>query len=349
MKKLFKCIVISLVLIFININNGYTDKMRIAVLNLRANGVSQRSAVAATNLIISQLINSNKFIVVERNQVDEILKEQGFQQTGCTDQECAVQIGKLLSANKILVGELTEYENSILITVRVVDVEKGIAEYASYGKALNEVDLDESIDKVVTKLIERMEVEKEKIFEKDSSSLDSLKKFNSFLNILFDVNITSAPAGIFFSYNNFVPTSSPFKDYYDNLSGGALGYSKDYNTYISYQIGSSFVIGSSKNEIKAKTFINSYSIGLRCGVPIYSRLYPYIGSSIIASWCKEYYDKVSANFFGYGIDGHIGLGFMLFRNMLLYSQYNYIYQKVNDDENTNIGGNLVSIGIMYNI
>ena len=51
-------------------------------------------------------VNTGLFTVGERGEMDSILKEQGFQASGCTDIECAVKIGKLLSANKMLVGEI---------------------------------------------------------------------------------------------------------------------------------------------------------------------------------------------------------------------------------------------------
>jgi TolB-like protein len=132
------------------------EKMQIAVLDLQPKGVSKVVAGGVTDLLRAHLVDVGVFTVVERGQMSEILKEQGFQMTGCTDQACAVQVGQLLSANKILVGEVTRLGNSILITVRIVDVEKGVGEYATRETAANEDLLEEATEKLSKKLIERI-------------------------------------------------------------------------------------------------------------------------------------------------------------------------------------------------
>lgn len=130
--------------------------MRIAILDLHPTEVSKATAKAVSDMIRTDMIDMNIFTVVERSQMMEILKEQGFQQTGCTDSACAVQLGKLVSAKKILIGEISKMAGGILITVRVVDVEKGTAEYAASEKAKNENESDEAARKLSLKLAERI-------------------------------------------------------------------------------------------------------------------------------------------------------------------------------------------------
>ena len=81
------------------------DSIRIAVMDLKADGVPEKIARTVSNMIRTELINTGNFSVVDRTQMDQILKEQGFQKTGCTDQKCAVQLGRLMSARKMVVGE----------------------------------------------------------------------------------------------------------------------------------------------------------------------------------------------------------------------------------------------------
>lgn len=111
------------------------EKLRVAVMDLKAEGISERTARTVSNMLRTEFVNIGKFTVIERNQMNAILVEQGFQQTGCTDASCAVQIGKLMSARKILVGEVSPMGKSIIMTVRIVDVEKGVSEYAARGKS----------------------------------------------------------------------------------------------------------------------------------------------------------------------------------------------------------------------
>lgn len=332
MKKFLKNIILCIIVILTS-TNIFADKMRVAVLNVKSDGIPQSTASAITNLIIIQLVNSEKFIVVERDKMDKILEEQGFQQTGCTDQECAVEIGKLLSANKILVGEVNKVGDSILLTVRIIDVEKGIAEYAAHDRVIAEEDLDLLVNKVVENLIASMEGK-------------SLTKFK--YNII-DILENKAPEGLCISYMKFTPTKPPFKDYYKGLNGGSLEYRKSYNPFVSYQFGVSFVIGDSVGVVNAKTFINSYAVGIRLGMPTWYGLYPYVGGSIITAWCREYNKYKFANFLGYGGDGHFGLGKKIYKDINIFAQYSYILAKIKDDNNTDISGNSVSFGIIYNL
>ena len=132
------------------------EKMQVAVLDLQPKGVSKVVAGGVTDMIRADLVDVGVFTVVERGQMNEILKEQGFQMTGCTDSACAVQVGKLLSAKKILVGETTKIGRTIVITVRIVDVEKGVADFAAKETAANEDALEEASRSLSKKLIERI-------------------------------------------------------------------------------------------------------------------------------------------------------------------------------------------------
>ncbi len=128
------------------------EKMRLAILDLQAKGVSKVIGIAVSDLIRSDMVDTGRFVVVERAQMDAILKEHELQQTGCTDSSCAVQVGKILSANKVLIGEINKLGSDYIITARVVDVEKGVAEFSTSEKA---VDINE-IDKTVRKLVDKL-------------------------------------------------------------------------------------------------------------------------------------------------------------------------------------------------
>lgn len=158
--------IISLIFIFYVLTGSVAsaERMRIAILDLKAEGVANKIAKNVTNMIRTDLINLDKFIVIERTQMDKIMEEQGFQQTGCTDQECAVQIGKVMAARKILIGEVSSMGEAILITVRIVDVEKAISEHAARSKAKSIDDLDTAITSLTKELSGRIEGEKKGFF-----------------------------------------------------------------------------------------------------------------------------------------------------------------------------------------
>ena len=53
-----------------------------------------------------QIINQSKAVLSELENVEEVIIEQGFQQSGCTTTECAVEIGQLLGTDKLLLGSV---------------------------------------------------------------------------------------------------------------------------------------------------------------------------------------------------------------------------------------------------
>lgn len=134
----------------------YAEKMRLAIIDFKADGVSKQEARRITELIRTEIITTGKFSVIERDQLDQILKEQGFQMTGCTDESCAVQIGKLVSANKILVGTVMLVSGTTVINGRIVDVEKGVAEFGERQVARNSGEMYDAVAAFSQKLTKRI-------------------------------------------------------------------------------------------------------------------------------------------------------------------------------------------------
>lgn len=98
----------------------------VAVLPLSSQGVDSASAQVLTDALSDELLKSGKVRVMERSQMAEVLKEQGFQNSGSCDQsECAVQMGKLLGIEKIVVGSLGRFGSTYTVSLRGVDVATG--------------------------------------------------------------------------------------------------------------------------------------------------------------------------------------------------------------------------------
>ncbi len=60
--------------------------------------------------ITHQFFKTGKIEVVEREAIEKVLKEQKFSMTGFVDESKAVQIGKLLGADVIIIGRGTELQ-----------------------------------------------------------------------------------------------------------------------------------------------------------------------------------------------------------------------------------------------
>ena len=93
---------LALVLFTFNVSAQVAEgKQTVALLEFEGRGISQLEAKTLTDRLMSEMVNTDAVIMVERNQMDEILNEQGFQQSGCTSSECAAEVGALLGVQNL--------------------------------------------------------------------------------------------------------------------------------------------------------------------------------------------------------------------------------------------------------
>ena len=81
---------------------------------------------AITSRFETELMKTEKVKVLERRNMDMILQEQGFQQSGaCNTSECQVQVGQLLGVDRIITGSLTKADKLYTMNLKMVDVGNG--------------------------------------------------------------------------------------------------------------------------------------------------------------------------------------------------------------------------------
>ena len=117
---------LTLALCTLNVNAQVAEgKQTVALLEFEGRGISQLEAKTLTDRLMSEMVNTDAVIMVERNQMDEILNEQGFQQSGCTSSECAAEVGALLGVQNMVSGSFGKLGNSYTIDAKMFSVETG--------------------------------------------------------------------------------------------------------------------------------------------------------------------------------------------------------------------------------
>ena len=119
-RKVLSCCLLYL-LTFLQAQGGES----IAVLDLEGRGISSFEAASLTDRLRSQLVRTGKVTVVERGQMNQILSEQDFQSTGCTSDECAVEIGQMLGVTSMVAGSIGKIGSTYTIDLRTIDVSTG--------------------------------------------------------------------------------------------------------------------------------------------------------------------------------------------------------------------------------
>lgn len=111
------------------------DKISIAVLPFEnMNGDEDQDYLKGIirSILIEDLTRSGDVLIVERDKINDVLKEQRLQLTGLLDEKGAIKAGKLMGASSILKGSYVFLGQDVFINITLVSVETGSARTFSY-------------------------------------------------------------------------------------------------------------------------------------------------------------------------------------------------------------------------
>ena len=115
--------------------------------SVAAVGVTAGEADIISDRLRTELFSTGVVNMMEREQMQDILKEQGFQQSGsCTDEACLVQIGQMLGVQVLVSGSIGRLGSMYLVNLRAIDVQT-----AKIIKVVSK-DVSGSIENVVSEL-----------------------------------------------------------------------------------------------------------------------------------------------------------------------------------------------------
>lgn len=131
---------------------------KVAVLNFEDGSLERwwrwdwRVGQGVADMLVTSLVRTKKFQVVERKQLGKVLAEQGLQQTAFVNPATAVKVGKLMGATHVILGKVTEFSLEVseinlplvgrvviskahcAIDGRLVEVETGVIVAAEKGE-----------------------------------------------------------------------------------------------------------------------------------------------------------------------------------------------------------------------
>lgn len=115
----------------------------LTVLDFTVNSISEQDMNSIITFLSASLFDTGYYRVIDTAQRETILKELEFSNTGCTDESCQLEIGRLLSAEIIVTGDVAKVGNRYVFTARMIETET--SETLSTAKAVYQ-SMDELID-----------------------------------------------------------------------------------------------------------------------------------------------------------------------------------------------------------
>jgi len=153
-----KCTLVFSIVLLLNMLSFSQTKMNIAVNDLTGKKIDQETAGIISDRLRSELINTGLYRVMERGEMANILKEQGFQQSGvCDDASCVVEVGQILGVERMVSGSVGKVSESLYtIDLKMIGVSTGEILYSvnEIYKGGIELLLSQGVTGVVVKLTE---------------------------------------------------------------------------------------------------------------------------------------------------------------------------------------------------
>jgi len=113
MKKLWIPVMIIIMVMISGILNADDLKglkKRVAVFNFEDQaGYGHRIGNGLSDMLITALVETKKFIVIERSELDQILTEQGLGMSGTVTPQSAAKVGQLLGVELMITGSVSEF------------------------------------------------------------------------------------------------------------------------------------------------------------------------------------------------------------------------------------------------
>ncbi|MDP5172386.1 MAG: hypothetical protein NWR72_19230 [Bacteroidia bacterium] len=110
---------------------------RVAVLYVDAVSIDS-DPMALGNLLRLELQKMEKYEVVDRYDMLDMLKGDAIDLNQCYSKRCLTQAGKLLEADKVLSGSVERYGDKILITLKLLNIASGTFDQTEVSEYLNQ-------------------------------------------------------------------------------------------------------------------------------------------------------------------------------------------------------------------
>lgn len=117
----------------------------IIVAKFRHEGVPENESAAFSEMLRLRLVEIGNCAVLEREQLEDVLREREIQESGWSRAH-AVRLGKLLNADKVVVGSMGILFHTRVMTMNSVSVASGEIERTEFRQWRDESEMENAVD-----------------------------------------------------------------------------------------------------------------------------------------------------------------------------------------------------------
>jgi len=141
-----------------------SERIKIGILEFRSLNKEAKNdelGKVVSEMLTTSFVNSDAFKIIEREQLQKIVKEFELSQSGIIDTSDAKKIGKIAGATAIVTGSVVKMGDHIRLDARIIDVESGIILTAEKNEGRVSIkSIGAMTDQIVSNLVNKFYQEK---------------------------------------------------------------------------------------------------------------------------------------------------------------------------------------------
>lgn len=128
------------------------SKQMIAVMNIDAKGIIYDASTLAY-IVRLEVEKTGKYNIIDKYEMADVFAEKKYNVETCFSRACLVQAGKLINADKVLSGDIANFGEKIIITLRMIDVK---SETIERSEAIEYLNVDNELQKMIEISVKRL-------------------------------------------------------------------------------------------------------------------------------------------------------------------------------------------------
>ena len=109
------------------VQSATDNKITVAILDFEPRGISTLEAQTLTDRFATEINNTGKVVLVDRNSMREVMQEQGYSEVECSSEECAAEVGAMLGVQFMISGAIGKLGDTYTIDAKMFEVATGAA------------------------------------------------------------------------------------------------------------------------------------------------------------------------------------------------------------------------------